>query len=396
MKESLRLAGEPIAPPPGLPVLAMGFRPFFLLAALFGAVVMPLWLVMFTGGLPPGGGLPPTWWHAHEMFVGYTGAVLAGFLLTAVRHWSGGHLTADNGALAALCALWVAGRAVHAPGIDLGVWSSAPDVAWLLGTTWAIGRPLVRAGSRRNYGFLVALPLLGLASVGMHLAAGGAAAAARPSLDVPVAVLAAIMAVVAGRIVPMFTRNALGVEPTRSLVAERALRPLLAGVVAVALLDLPAALEGGVLGLAGGALLFRMVGWKTLATLRAPILWILHLGHAWIGVGLLLQGGAALGWLPPSAGVHAITAGAIGSLTLGMMARVSLGHTGRRLKVHGAIAVAFGLMGLAGMLRVVASLTGTPMGLLHGAGTLWSSSLLVFLMIYSPILLRPRADGRPG
>lgn len=373
----------------------MGFRPFFLAAAFFGAIVMPLWLVMFAGALGPGGGLPPTWWHAHEMLLGYTGAVLAGFLLTAVRNWTGGHFTAANGSLAALVALWALGRVAHAPGVAGGWWSALPDVAWLLGTTVAIGRPLLRKGSRRNYGFLVALPMLAASSLGLHLALG-AGWALRPSLDVPVAVIAAVMAVVAGRIVPMFTRNALELEPRRIEPLERVLPSVLGAVVVVAALDLPAMVEGAVLLTAGAALLVRMTGWNSLATLRAPILWILHIGHAWVGVGLALQGAASFGWAPPSAGLHAITAGAIGSLTLGMMARVSLGHTGRVLRVHGSISVAFGMMVLAGLLRVSAPFLGTPRMMLDSAGTLWSLSLILFLVVYTPILFRPRADGKPG
>ena len=396
MRESLRLAGEPIAPPPGPAVLAMGFRPFFLLAAAYGAVILPLWLVVHGGSLPPGGGLPPTWWHAHELLLGYTGAVLAGFLLTAVRHWSGGHPTAANGSLAALCGLWIAGRAAHAPGLDLGLWSAAPDVLWLLGTTWAIGRPLVRARSKRNYGFLVALPLLAAASLGMHLAADGVAEAARPSLRVPVSVLAVIMAVVAGRIVPLFTRNALELEPRRFGLLERVLPLALGGVLLTALAPLPSALEAAALAAAGALLLVRMAGWNSLATLGTPILWILHVGHGFVGLGLLLQAGGALGVVPPSAGLHAITAGGIGSLTLGMMARVGLGHTGRPLRVSRPIVAAFALMVGAGALRVLAPVLGTPTALLHVAGTAWSVALLLFLFVYGPLLVAPRPDGKPG
>ncbi len=393
MKQPLRLAGEPIAPPPGPVVLAMGFRPFFILAALFGAVVMPLWLGVFTGRLGPGAGMLPTSWHAHEMFFGYTGAVLAGFLLTAVRRWSGGHLTAANGSLAALCTLWLVGRILHAPGVAGGWWSALPDVGWLLGTTVAIGRPLVRAGSRRNYGFLVALPLLAVASLGMHLSDEPLR---RQSLEVPIAVMAAIMAVVAGRIVPMFTRNALGVESTRVGWIEKVLPLGLGAVVVVTVAPSSDPVAGGVYGCVGMLVLGRMVGWKSLATVSAPLLWILHIGHFWIGAGLLLLGAAGFGLVEISAGRHAITAGAIGSLTLGMMARVSLGHTGRELRVTRLTSVAFMMMVLAGLLRVTASLVGTSQQLLNGAGALWGLSLTAFLVGYLPILVAARVDGKPG
>jgi len=395
MKQPLRLAGEPLPPPPGPAVLAMGFRPFFLLAAAFGAVVLPVWIVVFGGHLPPGGGLVPTWWHAHEMFIGYTGAVLAGFLLTAARHWSGGRHTAANGALAVLVLLWLAGRLAHAPGVPGGWWSPLPDAAWLLGTAIAIGRPLVAAGSRRNYGFLVALPALAGASVALH-AVSDAPSLLRPALDVPLAVMTAVMVVVAGRIVPMFTRNALGVEPAPIAPVERALPWVLGAVVLAALAPAPPAAVGAIEGLAGALVLSRMAGWRSPATLRAPLLWILHLGHAFVGVGLLLLAASRFGHAPPSAGLHAITAGGIGCLTLGMMARVSLGHTGRPLQVGRSITVAFVLMAVAASARVVSALLGNPPGLLHSAGTAWALALILWLVVYTPIVLRPRVDGKPG
>jgi uncharacterized protein involved in response to NO len=206
--------------------------------------------------------------------------------------------------------------------------------------------------------------------------------------------------VVAGRIVPMFTANGLGVEPTRVAWAEKALPPVLVGVVATTILELPGAVEGAVLALAGALVLARMTGWRSLATRSAPLLWILHVGHAFLGVGLLLWAASAFTGSPAaalrSAGLHAITAGAIGSLTLGMMARVSLGHTGRMLVSRPSITAAFGLMVAAGLLRMVAALLPGAAWLLHGAGAAWSLALLIFTVVYTPILTRPRADGKPG
>ncbi len=393
---SLRMVGDPVALPPGLPLMAMGFRPFFLGAALFGAVVIPVWLLLLTGKLGAGGGLPATWWHAHEMLLGYTGAVLAGFLLTAVRNWTGGRPTAANGSLAVLVGLWGLGRLAHAPGVPGGWWSALPDVAWLLGTTLAIGRPLWAARSWRNYGFLAALPALGAASLGLHLAAAGEASLLRPSLDGPVAIVVVIMVVVAGRIVPMFTRNGLGVETTRSMVVEKTLPYALGAIVVCALTRLPPAVEGAALAATGALLLLRMAGWRSYATRKSPLLWILHGGHAFIGIGLLLQAGAVFAWVSPSAGLHAITAGAIGSLTLGMMARVTLGHTGHALKVDHSTTLAFGLISLSAVLRVIASLVGTQGVLLQVAGSAWSLALLLWLGRNARVLLTRRPDGKPG
>lgn len=392
MKIPLRLAGEPLPPPPGPVVLATGFRPFFLGAAAFAVVGIPLWLVLLTAGGKTG--LPGTQWHGHEMVFGYGGAVLAGFLLTAVRHWSGGRATAANGPLALLVLAWLAGRIVHLPGVpDFGVGAALPDVAWLIGITIAIGRPLVAAGSKRNYGFLVALPALAALTIALHLGKWDGAFL----LELALMIFVAILAVVGGRIVPLFTRNArpaLGVE---SIAAVEKIVPLGLALVVIApfLRAVPGA-RAVFLVIGGGILLARMVRWRALGTRDEPLLWILHVGCWWLPVGLFALAAGSMAWIPAAVGTHALAAGALGSLTIGMLARVSLGHTGRPLTAPRSATVAFVAVVLAGLVRTAAPLFGTPTGMLHASGALWSLGFVAFLVGYARILVTPRADGKPG
>ena len=395
MKIPLRLAGEPLPPPPGPVVLATGFRPFFLAAGAFGALAVPVWLLLLYGGGAAATVLPGPVWHGHEMLFGYAGAVLAGFLLTAVRHWSGGRPTAANGSLALLVLAWLLGRIANAPGVPGGIWSAAPDVVWLLGLTVAIGRPLVQARSKRNYGFLLALPLLAVCSVALHHPA--AVAWGSTVLEVVLMVFVAILAVVGGRIVPLFTRNArpeLGVE---SIPAIEKLVPFALGAALIAPLvgDWPGA-RAGLLLAAAAVLAARLVRWRSLSTLDEPLLWILHVGCVWLPVGLAALAGGVLAWWPASVGLHALGAGALGALTIGMLARVSLGHTGRTLAAGRGATAAFGLMVAAGIVRTVAPLFGTPKVMLMVAGTLWSAALLVWLAAFARVLISPREDGKPG
>lgn len=384
----LRLAGEPLPPPPGPILLATGFRPFFLLAALWGALAMPLWLLLLTrGGTTP---LPGAAWHGHESLVGYTGAVLAGFLLTAARHWSGGRPTAANGALGALVALWALGRIVHLPGVPGGWWTALPDAGWLLGVAVAIGRPLFAARSRRNYGLALAMGVLAALSVLSHSPAW-ASWALRTALAVEVAILA----VVSGRIVPLFTGNARAHADVRRASLEQAVGPACVLLAVLVALPTPPVLRTLVGLWAGGLLLARMGGWRTASTLDEPLLWVLHAGCAWLGFGVLLQAVAEL--LPGlvTVGRHAVTVGALGTLTLGMMARVSLGHTGRPLRAAPLATVGFALMIAAGLARVAAALV-PDVHLLWAAAGLWSSALLLWLVNALPALTTPRPDGKAG
>jgi uncharacterized protein involved in response to NO len=372
--------------------MAKGFRPFFLLAALHAALFMPAWLLVLRGTLRPASYLGGTYWHAHEMLFGFTAAVVAGFLLTAVGNWTSRE-TVTGAPLALLALLWLAGRAAILLSDRLPrPMPALVDLAFLPALAVACARPIFQTDNRRNFPFVVLLGGLALANLGMH---GGALGFAplwiRRGAWLAVHLVTVMILVMSARIVPMFTRNATGVQSITN--APTLDRVSVGGMVTVTALD---ALVAAVTGL---TVFLRMIPWGTRYTLKQPLLWILHAGHAFVGLGLVLRGLALYSpTLGPSAALHALTAGAIGSLTLGMMARVSLGHTGRMLAVKPVITLAFALVVLAAIVRVVGPLLGAR-GWLHamlGSGALFSLAFLLYAVVYTPILLAPRVDGKPG
>jgi uncharacterized protein involved in response to NO len=387
---------------PRLALAAKGFRPFFLLAAAFAVAIVPLWLAVLTGLASASAYPDPVTWHAHEMIFGYTAAVVGGFLLTAVGNWTQRE-TLVGGPLLALAGLWLLGRVAvfFAASLPRGV-PALVDLAFLPLVVVALARPIVLGKNRRNAVMLVILSALFAANVVVHLDALGmvSAGSARRACVVALDVILVIVLIIAGRVFPMFTRNATGVQAIRSIPALDIATVI--GMVTVAVLDATvtdARLVGSVAGVVGVLAALRAMHWGARHTLREPLLWILHLGYAWLVVGLLLR--AAAGWLavvPSSSAAHALTVGAIGSLTLGMMARVALGHTGRPLVVSRALRWAFLAISGAAAVRVIVpiALPGVYVSGLVLAGALWTGAFLTFLAVYAPILCRPRADGKPG
>lgn len=401
MQRSLLHGGPTAAKPTGSPLLGKGFRPFFLLAAAYAALAMPLWLLALNGVLRLGAYFGGVFWHAHEMLFGFATAVIAGFLLTAIGNWTSRE-TAVGGRLAGLAGLWVAGRvavlfADHLP----APLAAAIDLAFLPALAAVCARPVLASRNERNYPFIAMLGALSVANLLMHLDALGAAPGfARRGAWFATHVIILMIVVMSGRIVPMFTRNATGQKSIKNL--PRLDKAAALGVLAVALTDLApldARVVAALSAVVGALVLARSVTWGTRYTWRDPLLWILHAGHAFVGLGLLLRGAAPIvPALSASAALHALTAGAIGALTLGMMARVSLGHTGRTLTVKPAVGVAFALLVLSALIRVFGPLGGST-AYRHSmitAGVLFALAFALFLWAYVPILISPRVDGRPG
>jgi uncharacterized protein involved in response to NO len=404
MPRSLVIQGsmpEPVGRP-RLAIAAKGFRPFFLLAAAFGVATVGFWILMFAGVATPPAYLDPFNWHAHEMVYGFTAAVIAGFLLTAVGNWSERE-TLVGAPLLALGGLWVAARvAMAAPGLFPRGVPAILDLSFLPLLMAALGKPLIAARNRRNFVMLAIVAALFLANVVIHLDALGIVApgSARSASFFAIDVVLLMIVVIAGRIFPMFTRNATGVASIRTI-------PLLdrlsvAGMASIALLD-ALALDVRVVGTACAVTALvaaaRAVHWGAQHSFRQPLLWVLHAGYAWVVIGLLLRGAAA--WtsaVPASAAIHALTVGAIGTLTLGMMARVSLGHTGRMLTVGPAMHAAFVAVTIAAALRVAVPIL-VPEAYLPGlvvTGALWALAFGIYVVVHAPILVRPRADGKAG
>jgi uncharacterized protein involved in response to NO len=394
--------GSP-APGRGLALLERGFRPFFLLAGLHATVYPLLWLGVLAGGLVPPPFGAPSRWHAHEMFYGFAAAAMAGFLLTAVPVWTSSAPVAGP-RLAALAGLWLLGRlAVASAGVLPGALVALLDLAFLPALALAIGIPIARARHRRSYLFPAVLCALALANAAVHLdALGITPGAAAPALRAAVFLAALLVVVLGGRLTPSFTANALARAgrpwPVRaSPWAERAVQP---AVLAAAAADLaaPGSAASGALALAAGAVaLARMRDWQTRRVLGDALVWSLHLGHAWVGVGFLCLGVADLtGWLPGTSGLHALTAGALGGMILAVMSRVPLGHTGRPLRAPRPVALGYALVSLGALLRVLGPSLAPGLTLLALSGALWSAGFALFSAVYAPILLRPRLDGQPG
>lgn len=399
----------PLADAPALAIprvrpalLAKGFRPFFFCAAAWAVIAMPLWLLVLHGRMPPGTYLPGPLWHAHEMLFGFTAAVIAGFLLTAIGNWTQQE-TATGLPLASLVGLWGLGRLglLLADYLPPAV-PACLDLAFLPALGVACGRPIVRTANRRNYQFLVLLALLFAANVLVHLGALGAIPTGiRRGHWLATHVVIVMILVISGRIVPLFTRNATRVDTIYNLPLLD--RLAIAGVVVVAALDLlvlPEVLVALAAGLTAVAVVARTWGWGLRHTSAHPLLWILHLGHLWIAVGLALRAAAGFGVVAAggSTALHAFTGGAIAALTLGMMTRVTLGHTGRLLAVPPTMTAAFGLVLLAGIVRLAGPLLSPAFWLpaMVLAGAFFSLAFAAYLGHYAPFLLAPRPDGRPG
>lgn len=395
------LAGDR-APPaaPSVALLAKGFRPFFLAAALYALVGVPLWVATLLGAPLPHTPASPLSWHAHEMVFGFTGAVFAGFLLTAVSRWTDRD-TLQGAPLAALCAVWLTARVLpFVPGAS-GVTAALFDVAFWLGLLAACARPIVATRNRRNYGFLVLLGAFTLAAALSHANRLGYVLGdfwSVHSLGVDLVTVGIL--VMTGRIVPSFTRGAVpAARPTETPRHDRAAVAAMLLVVILDAASAPAAWSAAPAAVAGVLALSRARHWGAAHTLRTPLLWILHLGHAWVGVGLVLRGIAAVHpGVPPSIALHALTAGGIGLLTFGMMTRVTLGHTGRMLAVPPAVTAAMLALSACALLRVLGPLIAPGrLALVLGlAGALWAAAFAVFLLVYGRALIAPRIDGRPG
>jgi uncharacterized protein involved in response to NO len=385
-----------------LAITRKGFRPFFGLAGLFAIAIVPLWLLVLHGSLRITSHLDPVSWHAHEMVFGFVTAVIAGFLLTAVGNWTERE-TATGTLLLALAALWLAGRLAMGLGAVLPPAAVAlADLAFLPALVVVLGRPLVARKNYRNFPILMIVSAIFLANLSVHLEALGVVGAglARRAGLVGVDLVLLLISVIAGRVLPMFTRNATGVTSIRSVRSLDALA--LIALAALTLLDVVAPsswVAAPLSGVAGVLAACRAVTWGARHSFRQPLVWILHAGYAWLAFGLMLRGMAGLGGvLSASLATHALTVGAIGSLTLGMMARVALGHTGRMLVAGSPITWAFVAINLAALARVFVPLLvpGWYFASLVLAGALWVAAFAVFLVVYTPILLLPRVDGKPG
>jgi uncharacterized protein involved in response to NO len=396
-----RDAGEKRRAYAGPALFGFGFRPFFLSAGLFAGLAVPIWMAAFAHGQPLGPGGDAMGWHAHEMLFGFVGAVIAGFLLTAIPNWTG-RAPVMGRPLALLFLLWLGGRLVMALP-DPGLGGRALESAFLLALAAAVWREILAGANWRNLpvagilsAFLLGNLLWHAQALGLPLAGLGQRLA--------IAALVLLMALIGGRIIPSFTTNWMKkarIEPLPTPFGP--FDKAVLGLTGAALLGFLAApgsqATGALLLVAGLAHVGRLLRWRGWRTGPEPLVLILHIAYLWLAAALLLMGCAILapGLFAGASALHALTAGAVGQLTLAVMTRATRGHTGRPLTADTTTVLVYGLVFLGALLRLV--LPFTPLSYTLGAsiaGLVWAAGMLLFAVAYGPMLLRPRpADVRP-
>lgn len=378
-------------------VWALGFRPFYLLAAVLAVLAIPAWLSHYFGWIAWSPNIT-LGWHMHEMVFGFAIAVVVGFLFTAGRAWTG--LWTPRGLhLAALALLWTAGRVAMLTG-PAGL-AAAVDMSFLPLAAWPMYRVLHRAGNKRNMFLVGLLALLAIANGVFHSAAMELIPV---SLMAPVhaAILLIVMieAVIGGRVIPMFTDN--GAPGTPKAVVrprnDKIALAVVAGATAGWVFGAPGPLMAALALMASVATVIRLAGWKPLRAVRVPLLWILHLSYAWIPIGFLMLGLAALGVGTASSAFHALAVGSMAGLIVGMITRTTLGHTGRKLATGRAELLMYTFIQAGAVVRVAAGMAPPDWraGLLVVSGALWSLSFALLLFVYAPYLWRARIDGKEG
>jgi uncharacterized protein involved in response to NO len=391
------LRSSALPPPRNFALLNLGFRPFYLLAGLFATLSVPVWTAQYVGWLGAHAIVAGPLWHAHEMIFGYALAVIVGFLFTAGRNWAN-QPTPTGATLAAIAALWVAARVLVLTPFALA--AAAFDFAFALAAAAGIAVALLRSGNRRNYFFIALLLGLGLVNLVFHLGMAGLLdLPLQRSLQVGLDIVLFIMVVMGGRVIPMFTMNGIpGVLCTRAPWIERLAPVSVLLLLAADALGAPAIIIGPVAAAAAMIHAVRLGLWRPWRTFTTPIVWILHCAYVWIVLALALRAVAAWELVAASLATHALTVGAIGGLTLGMMTRTSLGHSGRPLQTGRAEVFCYAAIQLAALTRVFLPLAFPSLYLqaIVASGLLWSSAFGVFTISYWPILARPRVDGKPG
>ena len=378
------------------PVLfSYGFRPFFLFGAVLAGIMIPLWLAVFAGDMSLSTSFAPLDWHVHEMLFGYVSAVIAGFLLTAVPNWTG-RLPIQGLRLAVLFSTWLAGRFAVSFSETIG-WRAAMvvDSLFLLLLAAAATREIVAGRKWSNLKVVGVVILLAIANAAFHLEAhltGSAAYSARAGI----ALVVTLIGVIGGRIVPSFTRNWLARQ------GEGRLPIPFNRFDAVAMAIGAAALAGWVVSpsgrtvaaalcLAGALHLVRLARWAGERTLSDRLVLILHIAYAFVPAGFFLAALSALDLIAPAAGVHAWTGGAIGTMTVAVMTRASLGHSGRPLVASRATQAIYAAVVAAALARVCAALEPSHANvLLPVAGAAWTIGFLGFALTYAPLLCAAR------
>ncbi|MCY1126355.1 NnrS family protein [Frigidibacter sp. RF13] len=380
----------------GPAVLSYGFRPFFFLAAVWAVVSLAIWVAVLSGRWPYDLPFAPLDWHVHSLVFGFVPAVAAGFLLTAVPNWTG-RLPVVGWPLAGLAALWLSGRLATTLPLPLGATARAVcDLVFPVALATLLGREIVAGRNWRNLAVLGPVLFLTGGQMVFHLQAAEANGSSGAGARLALSAVIFLITLIGGRITPSFTRNWLVQRGIATLPAPFGivdkLALLLAAAALLAFTLSPDGIPTGLLACAAGVGLFlRLARWRGFATLPEPLLAALHLGYAFVPAGFLLVSLSALdpAHVPLSAALHAWTAGAVGIMTLAVMTRASLGHSGRALHAGPATVAIYGFVAAGATLRIVAGLLGES-DLLPLAGLIWAAAFLLFAVAYAPALLKPR------
>lgn len=397
-----------------VPLFRLAFRSFFLGGAMFSLIALGLWGVFWMQGMdwnPYGGWI---WWHSHEMLFGFVAAIIVGFLLTAVQNWTGIE-SIHSWPLAGLFTVWLLPRIFllfpYEPIEPLLPWL---DLVYLPLAAWVMGRMVWKVRQMRNLFFVPVLLLLAVINAQMHWAVNhGDGVLAKEAARSAIFVIVFVMTVLGGRVIPFFTANGTGTSKATPIVAVEILS--MGSVAVLALLQLagvlkllPTLLVAVLFLLAGAVHLVRFLRWRPWITLKVPLLWSLHMAYLFIVLGFFLAAARYAGLsldVFKSLGfqyatiLHSFTLGGMGLLIVGMMARVSLGHTGRPLAVSSWMSLAFLAVVLAYLCRVWLPLLVPDLSHYWShvlSIVLWLLGYGLFVVIYLPILSKPRVDGRPG
>jgi len=383
------------------PVLfSAGFRPFFLGAAIWSAFAVSYWIAILMGVVTFPAAISPLDWHIHEMLYGYVAAAIAGFLLTAIPNWTG-RLPVNGNALAALALVWMAGRlAMIAPVTAGTLVGAAIDLAFLVSLAALAAREIIAGKNWRNLRVLAVVAVLIGGNAVFHFETINAGAAFY-GVRIAIAAVIALIVLIGGRIVPSFTNNWLTKNRPGRLPKSFSRFDAAAIVVAAFALALwvampESAFTGVAIILAGALHVLRLARWAGDRTLSDPLVFVLHVAYAFVPIGFLLNGAAVLSvTVPASAGIHAWTAGAVGLMTLAVMTRASLGHSGRALAADRATQIIYLLAAIAALSRIAAAFFGGVF-LLHVSALAWVGAFGGFALVYGPLLCRRPVSRSQG
>jgi uncharacterized protein involved in response to NO len=378
------------------PFFRGGFRPFFFGGAAWAVIALTLWIASLSGALSLPTALDPLAWHRHEMLFGFVGAIMAGFLLTAVPNWTG-RLPIAGWPLAGLFGIWGAARlALLFSGVVTIPVAAILDVGFFALLALLAAREVLESNNR-NFPVVGMIALFGLADAIDYLAVTRTIPLPDLGWQIAVSIVILLISLIGGRIIPSFTRNWLAKRGVRTGLPTQPGKFDLIVIAATAFallawLSGPATALIGIILLAAAALqLARWIRWRGYRTFADPLVLILHVGYAWLPIGLALLGLSLMGAVPPSAAIHALTAGAMATMILAVMSRASLGHTARELKANAATILVYLLVTAGALLRVSASLRLIDYDLgIEVAGIVWGGALLLFVIAYAPVLWRPR------